>query len=83
MWSRTRRNGGGIVQLGDGEGLCRRSSATNNAPIPGTYNGGLQLAITDPLPGAVIDYTTGGSTPTTNSALYIEVIMANPAFPTN
>jgi hypothetical protein len=40
------------------------------APKAGKYSGTVNVSITDPIPGAIIYYTTDGSVPTTTSAQY-------------
>ena len=41
------------------------------SPAPGTYTGTQQVALSDATSGAVIYYTTNGTTPTTASAQYV------------
>jgi stage V sporulation protein SpoVS len=43
-------------------------------PVAGTYSGTQSVAITDGTSGAVIYYTTDGSTPTTSSSVYSSAI---------
>ena len=47
------------------------------SPAGNTYLPGQMITITDPTPGAVIYYTTDGSTPTTKSPIYIGPITLN------
>jgi Chitobiase/beta-hexosaminidase C-terminal domain/Putative Ig domain len=44
------------------------------SPAPGTYKFGQTVAISDTTPGAVIHFTTNGSTPTTSSLKYTGAI---------
>ena len=44
------------------------------SPAAGTYTSAQQVTITDTTPGAVIYYTTNGTTPTTSSAVYSSAI---------
>lgn len=46
----------------------------NFTPAPGTYSTAQSVTLTDVTPGAVIYYTTNGSTPTVNSTKYTEAI---------
>jgi len=47
------------------------------SPAAGTYQGTQTVTITDATPGAVIYYTTDGSTPTTSSTLYSAPIIVS------
>jgi len=47
------------------------------SPPGNTYAPGQMITITDPTPGAVIYYTTDGSTPTSKSPIYIGPITLN------
>ena len=40
------------------------------APVPGVYTGGVTVTITCATPGAIMRYTTDGTTPTAASSLY-------------
>jgi hypothetical protein len=44
------------------------------SPAAGTYSAAQSVAISDSTPGAVIYYTTNGTTPTTSSAVYSSAI---------
>lgn len=44
------------------------------SPAAGTYSGAQSVVITDSTPGAVIHYTTNGSSPTSNSPVYSAAI---------
>jgi len=49
-------------------------SAPVFSPAPGTYTSPQNVLISDTTPGAVIYYTTDGSTPTTSSPIYMGAI---------
>ena len=46
-------------------------------PTPGTFNSPQQIALSDTTAGAVIYYTTDGSTPSTGSSVYGSAIQVN------
>ena len=65
----------GKVYVGTANGLAVYGLGTFLAtpvitPAGGTFTNSLSVSITDASPGASINYTLDGSTPTTNSALY-------------
>jgi hypothetical protein len=47
------------------------AAAPTFSPAPGTYSGAQSVTLADSTSGAVIYYTTNGTTPSTNSAHYI------------
>ena len=47
------------------------------SPSPGPYPGPISVTITDGTSGAVIYYTTNGTTPTTSSPVYVDPIPIN------
>ncbi len=46
------------------------AAAPSLSPAPGTYSAAQSVTLSDSTPGAVIHYTTNGTTPTTSSAQY-------------
>jgi hypothetical protein len=46
------------------------AAAPSLSPAPGTYTAPRAITLSDSTPGAVIYYTTNGTTPTTSSAMY-------------
>jgi hypothetical protein len=50
------------------------TAAPTFSPAAGTYTSGQSVTLTDSTPGAVIHYTTNGTTPTTASAVYAAAI---------
>jgi hypothetical protein len=70
------------------------TSAVMLSPVPGTFATAQSVSLSDSTPGALIYYTTDGSTPTVNSALYsaplavsatttIQAIAAAPGYSTS
>ena len=47
------------------------AAAPTMSPSPGTYSATQSVTLADSTPGALIYYTTNGTTPTTSSALYV------------
>jgi hypothetical protein len=50
------------------------ASTPTFSPTPGTYSSAQSVTLLDSTPGAVIYYTTNGSTPTTSSSVYSSAI---------
>jgi hypothetical protein len=60
-----------LVFLGIGLGTPTPTAATPSFnPAPGTYSAAESVSLSDTTKGAVIYYTTNGTTPTTGSAVY-------------
>jgi hypothetical protein len=53
------------------------AASPNLSPAPGTYASAQTLTLSDSTPGAVIYYTTDGSTPTPSSAVYGATLQIN------
>jgi hypothetical protein len=67
----------GLVQSPEATALYSINAPTATPtllPTPGSYSGTQSVTLTDASAGAVIYYTTDGSTPTANSAKYTGVI---------
>jgi hypothetical protein len=47
------------------------------SPVPGTYTTAQLVTLTDSTPGAVIHYTTDGTTPTTSSPVFSAAVSVN------
>ncbi len=58
-------------------GYLAPTAAPSFNPLPGTYQGTQSVSLADTSAGALIYYTTDGSTPTTSSTLYTTPITVN------
>ena len=73
----------GVLLVGCGGGggsttpLMPALAAPTFSPSPGSYNAAQSVTLADATSGATIYYTTDGSTPTTNSAVYSGAIAVN------
>jgi hypothetical protein len=58
-------------------GTQQQAAAPIFSPAPGSYSAAQSVALSTPTPGALIHYTTDGSTPTVSSALYSQAILVS------
>ena len=63
------------VGCGGYNSMSMQPAATPNfSPAPGSFDSVQQVTLSDTTPGAIIYYTTDGTTPTTSSLRYAQAI---------